>query len=232
MKQHIIDELRPEEPDVDPTWASATMLAILQGRGHDVTTTAGGRSRVARWALVAATVAALVGGVFVARDHLPREEVRPAGPVSQTPEQTTAVPTTSPSPTYPHPQKPLKTYVPAPGDPTTHELRITILDRGIAYDPRTCTVLTPYYLIGFSGPSRNYENVPIGDSISIPDQAEARSDGTCASTLTVTLPYRPRYQTGVGREGKGIYDPEVDPDPTEIVTSGDSQDVTIVNYKQ
>jgi hypothetical protein len=198
-------------------------------RGAEVTTGAGGS--VVRFALVAAAVAVLASGAIIAQSHVPQDDVRPAGPALQTSLPTTPAPTT-PAPTYPHPQKPLKTYVPAPGDPKTHELRIAILDKGLAYDPSTCTVLAPYYRISFTGPSRNYEGVPVGDVFSIPSQAEARSDGTCAAVMTVTLPYRPLYQTGVGAEGKGIYDPKVDPGPTAIVTRGDAQDVTVINYLQ
>jgi hypothetical protein len=111
-------------------------------------------------------------------------------------------------------------------------LRITILDKGLAYDPSNCAALTDYGFIAFSGPSRHLENTPIGESLPLPAQAEVRSDGTCAATMTVTLPYRPRYQTGVNPGFKGIYDPEVDPEETKIVMRGDSQDVVIVNYHQ
>jgi len=226
MKSHIIDQLRPEAPDLDPTWESTTLRAILEERDSHATATAVGGTRLVRLAVVAATVAALAGGVIVARNHLPQDDVRPAAPASKTPVQTAA-----PAPTVNAP-KAEKTYVPAPDDPKTHEFRITILDKGKSYDPSTCVTLTPYEFLAFSGPTRNYENAPIGDTIALPAQAKARSDGTCAATLTVTLPYKPSYRAGTGREGKGISSPATDPAETKIVTRGDSQDVTVVNYRR
>lgn len=225
MKSHIIDELRPEAPNLDPTWESTTMREILEMRGTDVTATAGGSNRLVRLTLVAATVAALAGGVLLAKDHLPQDDVRPAAPASKTPASTT-----TPAPTVNTP-KPEKTYVPASGDPKTHELRITILDKGHSYDPSTCAALTPYEFLAFSGPTRNYENAPVGDTVPLPAQAEARSDGTCEATLTVTLPYKPTYRAGTGREGKGISSPATDPAETTIITESNPQDVTIINYR-
>jgi hypothetical protein len=102
MKSHIIDELRPEAPDLDLTWESTTMRAIVEDRGPRTTMTQTGRANtLRRWALAIAVVAVLVGGVVVARDHLPQSDVRPAGPAVQTPVLTTSTPTPAPTPTYP-----------------------------------------------------------------------------------------------------------------------------------
>jgi hypothetical protein len=82
VSTHIIDELRPELPEIDPEWETQTVRAILSNRAGTGTMTPKpkGPRQLVRTALVAATVAAIVGGIFVARNHLPPSDVRPAGP--------------------------------------------------------------------------------------------------------------------------------------------------------
>ena len=81
MSKHIIDALRPELPEVDPRWDETTMRAILDGP----TGSAGSPRRARRrrlWdvVLAAAAVAAIIGGIVLARHALPRDDVRPAEP--------------------------------------------------------------------------------------------------------------------------------------------------------
>lgn len=227
MKPSLIDALRPEVAQVDPDWAEASLRAIVRGR--ELTPRRSARvARLGRLAVVAATVGVIAGGTVAGRHYLPDDHDNPARPAGLPPATRTS-PTPSTVPTQP--RKVEKTYVPAAGDPKTHELRVTIVDDGRAYDPRTCVASTNSGFLGFAGPSRHYESTPVGDDVPIPARASAAADGTCRVTVVVTLPYRPRYTAGVGQIGKGIRNPD-DPDPTEIVTRGTSQDVTIVNYRQ
>jgi hypothetical protein len=85
VRSHIVDQLRPAAPEIDPSWEAETRRAILENRTRSGTPTAerGRKRRLGRLALVAAAVAALVGGVIVAREHVPRSDVRPAGPVDR-----------------------------------------------------------------------------------------------------------------------------------------------------
>lgn len=85
MSSHIIDGLRPESPEIDPVWEQETLRAIIAGRGDaTVPSRFGARGRLARTAWVAAAIVVLIGGLVVARSHLPADDVRPAGPVPDT----------------------------------------------------------------------------------------------------------------------------------------------------
>lgn len=79
MSSHIIDGLRPEIPEIDPVWEQQTLQTILAGRGDTASPNRFGT--LGRLAAVAAAVVVLVGGLVVARNHLPGSDVRPAGPV-------------------------------------------------------------------------------------------------------------------------------------------------------
>lgn len=84
MKTHLIDELRPGAPDIDPVWQAETMRAILEDRGLDAALATRSKAhRLVRLALIAAAAAVLVGGAIVARSLLPADDVRPAGPVQE-----------------------------------------------------------------------------------------------------------------------------------------------------
>ncbi|VXB02723.1 hypothetical protein [Aeromicrobium sp. 9AM] len=225
MRSHIIDELRPVLPDIDPEWESETRRAILAA----ARVTRSRNRRLLRLASAAAVVAALAGGAVFARNTLPSDDVRPAGPASKAPAQT---PKTSETPKVT--PRPEKTYVPAPGDPKTHELNITIRDKGISYTPGTCAAIrgaTDYQdFLAFSGPDKQYENRPLKDGeFTIPKQGTRLADGTCEAKLTVTLTYAPRYRAGIAREGHGISGPD-DAGETLITTKGDPQDVVVLNY--
>ena len=227
MRSHIIDELRPEVPDIDPTWESETRQAIRDSAAA----TRSGSHRLVRLAAVAAVVATLAGGAVVARNTLPSDEVRPAGPAGPASEAPSPTPKISVTPTkIPLPEK---TYVPAPGDPKTHEMNVTIRDRGISYTPGTCAAIrgdTDFQdTLGFIGPDAQYERRPLGDEFPIPRQATRLADGTCEAKMTVTVPYAPRYGAGIAREGHGIAGPD-DAGETQITTKGDSQDVVVLNY--
>lgn len=225
MRSHIIDELRPMVPDIDPTWEAETRRAILDATPATRSTT----HRLLRLASVAAVVAALAGGAVVARNALPSDDVRPSGPAGPAsaapPLKTSATPTRTPQPE--------KTYVPAPGDPKTHELNVIIRDKGISYTPGTCVAIradTDFQdRLVFIGPDAQYERRPLGDEFPIPRQATRLADGTCEAKLTVTIPYAPTYGAGIVREGKGIAGPD-DPGETQITTQGDAQDVVVINY--
>lgn len=87
MKVHIIDELRPGIPDIDPGWEAETVRVILAGRGREVALAEERKSRrPTQFVLAAATVAVIIGGAFAAREMLPPSEVRPAGPVQRSPD--------------------------------------------------------------------------------------------------------------------------------------------------
>jgi hypothetical protein len=85
VRTHIIDQLRPEPPDIDPAWESETLRAILLQRNRDVALPKGrsGRHRVVQAICIAAALVAIIGGVVVARDRLPSSDLRPAGPASE-----------------------------------------------------------------------------------------------------------------------------------------------------
>ncbi|KAA1397524.1 hypothetical protein [Aeromicrobium ginsengisoli] len=229
MRSHIIDELRPVVPDLPPTWESETRRAILDSARATRSTP----HRLLLLASAAAVVAALAGGAVFARNSLSSNDTRPVGPASQGPPST---PTTTPrtqETTGPTP-RPERTYVPAPGDPKTHELNVTIRDKGISYTPGTCAAIrgnTDFQdRLGFSGPDKQYENRPLKDAeFTIPKQGTRLADGTCEATLTVTIPYAPRYRAGISREGHGISGPD-DAGETLIAAKGDSQDVVVMNY--
>lgn len=89
MRAHIIDELRPEDPQIDPAWRAETVRAILDRGTRDpgVLVHSTRRAWLGRAAVVAAAVTVLIGGVVVARDRLPADDVRPAAPVSTTKDQ-------------------------------------------------------------------------------------------------------------------------------------------------
>ena len=86
MRSQIIDELRPTDPEIDPTWEVETMRSILEngGRETSIATRPVWQGRVAGLVLVAATIAVIVGGLVVARQHLPADDIRPAKPVQKT----------------------------------------------------------------------------------------------------------------------------------------------------
>ena len=140
---------------------------------------------------------------------------------------------TTPTPTHDAP-KPEKTYVRAPGDPKTHVLTIIIRDKGRSYAPRTCVALAAGEAsdeLGFSGPSKHYENAPLKHGeFPIPRQGRLLPDGRCEATITVTLPYRPRYTFGIAQEGQGIPGPEDPHGDTKIATKGGAQNVVLINY--
>jgi hypothetical protein len=158
-------------------------------------------------------------------DTSPRTEATAA------PSATTATPTPTPTPVVP---KPEKTYVRAPGDPRKHVVTIIIRDKGRSYVPHTCVALAGEDfadVLAFSGPSRHYENAPLKHSeFAIPRQGRSLPDGRCEATMTVTLPYRPRYTVGIAQDGQGIPGPEDPHGDTTIVTRRGAQDVVLINY--
>lgn len=80
MNTHIIDALRPEPPALDPDWEAETVRAILEDRTGAAKNTTDRRGRLTSVALIAAAVVVLIGGVVVARNALPSDDVRPAKP--------------------------------------------------------------------------------------------------------------------------------------------------------
>jgi hypothetical protein len=150
--------------------------------------------------------------------------------------EVTATPSTStPSATTPSPTpKPLKTYVPAPGDPKTHVVTVIIRDKGRSYTPGTCVAsrtVDTSDVLAFSGPTRHFENAPLKNSeFPIARHGRRLSDGTCEATMTVTVPYAPRYTVGIAQEGGGIPGPDDPNGDTKIVTKGNSQNVVLINY--
>lgn len=81
MRAHIIDELRPVAPDIDPGWEAQTMREILEDsrRGGELTVKRR-RHKSAQFLLAVVAVGVILGGLVVARDLLPGREVGPAGP--------------------------------------------------------------------------------------------------------------------------------------------------------
>jgi hypothetical protein len=130
--------------------------------------------------------------------------------------------------------KPQNTYVPAAGDPKTHVVTIIIRDKGRSYAPRTCVAVAGRDFsdeLGFSGPSKHYENAPLKHGeFPIPRQGRSLPDGRCEATMTVTLPYRPRYTVGIAQDGQGIPGPEDPNGDTKIATKGGTQVVVLLNY--
>ena len=85
MNTHIVDALRPELPNLDPVWEAETVRAILEDRtgGGSPTTDRSGRRRLLDVSLIAAAVVAIIGGVVVARNSLPTDDLRPAKPAQE-----------------------------------------------------------------------------------------------------------------------------------------------------
>jgi hypothetical protein len=83
MSTHIIEQLRSHLAEID---RNERRRPSRPSFGKDTTTRRPGQKRrwgtTARFVLVAASVAPLVGGTLVARERMPRSDVRPAGPVS------------------------------------------------------------------------------------------------------------------------------------------------------
>lgn len=126
---------------------------------------------------------------------------------------------------------------------TRHELRVTIRDVPAPNDPDAADAYEVRSAGGCSaivwGPdsrqlgelvvsaSRANDDLRILETFRLPDSARLSRDGTCEATLTISLPYAPRYVLGVGIEGRGIA-PENAPEPPKVLTEGDSQDVVVV----
>ena len=128
---------------------------------------------------------------------------------------------------------PEQTYVPRPGDPRTHVLRLTIRDvAGVdayATDREGCPVLGPANLppqVYVAGPDTK-EPTATFTTVDVPRDAEPIM-GACEAHLTITVPYAPRYTIGIASEGQGISQPD-GPPPSWIITKGASQEVTLVS---
>lgn len=102
------------------------------------------------------------------------------------------------------------TYVRAPGDPKRATLAVTIVDEaGWMYDPATgCGDGSDVGrgFVALSGPTRTYAWAPLGDEVWLPESGTATPEGHCTVSATMTVPFAPRYDIGVGFEGKGIAD--------------------------
>ncbi|RYJ00247.1 MAG: hypothetical protein EON52_24060, partial [Actinomycetales bacterium] len=149
-------------------------------------------------------------------------DATPTAPETSAGASATPAPSAAPSPE--------DTYVPAPGDPKTHTLRITILDKGISYDPSTCRALRTGAAadrLALAAPDAKFESRPIDPESAIPAQGERLADGRCSATVTVKVRYAPRYTGGIAREGKGMTTPD-DPQGTDVVTRGSVQDVDLL----
>lgn len=86
-------------------------------------------------------------------------------------------------------------------------------------------------MLAFSGPTRHYEDAPLEHAeFPIPRQARSLPDGRCEATITVTVPYRPRYTVGIAQDGQGIPGPEDPNRDTKFVTKGAKQEVVLINY--
>lgn len=133
--------------------------------------------------------------------------------------------------------RPEKTYVPAPGDPKTHRLRVTIRDKGRSYSPGTCHAINDPGSDGalmsdslvVTGPDEKSEASQLGEA-AIPTQARSLPDGTCEAEMMITVPYAPRYRAGIAVVGDGIYDPKTDPQGTRFVPDGSLQSIVVRNY--
>lgn len=73
---HIVEELRPLPPQVDPEWEEQTLETILARRDSDWGEVANRWRRPARILFVAAAVAAIIGSAFAARGLLPSDDRR------------------------------------------------------------------------------------------------------------------------------------------------------------
>ncbi len=141
-------------------------------------------------------------------------------------ERTSAATTPAPAPE--------KTYVPAPGDPTTHTFDVTIHDvlpldaYEVAGGKCSADSVAPEFpsTLTFSGPSKHLDEVPLDEEFPIPKTARLLADGSCEATMSVTVPYRPRYRAGVAIEGRGIANPD-DPINDLVNTEDDSQAITV-----
>jgi hypothetical protein len=145
-----------------------------------------------------------------------------------------AKPTESPSTTASTPTpEPAATYVPRAGDPKTHVLHVRILDfAGIdAYKQsgRKCELLygRHWAVLVIAGPTAEVDSTPLKE-LDIPATAEPGEAGACVATLTVTVPYAPRYRLGIAHEGHGIAN-GYEPEEPWITTRGSSQKVTVVS---
>lgn len=133
--------------------------------------------------------------------------------------------------------RPVKTYVPAPGDPKTHQLHVTIRDKGRSYKPGTCHAINYPGSDGalqsdslvVTGPDEKSEASQLGEA-PIPTQARSLPDGTCEAKMTITVRYAPRYRAGIAVVGDGIYDPKTDPQGTRFVTKGSPQSIVVRNF--
>lgn len=154
---------------------------------------------------------------------------------TRAPRETVATPVAIETTTATEPAAPEETYVPAPGDPKSHDFDVTIhdvlpLDAYRAEGGQCVTSAVPEgpHKLTFIGPSRNFERRPLDKDFAIPETARLLSDGSCESHLTVTVTYKPHYAAGVAMEGRGIPS-ATDPGETEVVTQGDSQAITVLN---
>jgi hypothetical protein len=72
VSAHIIDELLPVAPDIDPAWEARTMRAILGDSRRAGEPAVGRRRRTSAQLLLAvAAVVAIIGGLVAVRDVLP-----------------------------------------------------------------------------------------------------------------------------------------------------------------
>lgn len=128
----------------------------------------------------------------------------------------------------------VKTYVPAPGDPTKHIFHVTIRDEPpldaykAASDGKCVTVApkqSPSRLL-VAGPDREVEDKILAGS-DLPTSARLLSDGSCESKVAITVPYTPHYTVAIIIEGRGIQGP-TDPPDTNVTTKGSEQDITVL----
>ncbi len=136
---------------------------------------------------------------------------------------------------YPtRPAAAVETYVASPGDPKTHILHVTLhdvlpLDVYKPMDGRCITTsgrdVYPYELT-VDGPDEEYEFRPLEAKV-IPVAATLLPDGTCQATMTIKVPYAPRYKAGVGMAEHGATNKE--PNPERVwTTNGSSQKITVL----
>lgn len=178
--------------------------------------------------LIALAAAVLAG--CSAESSKPRTSESMSEPiaVSATPAPQASATESEPTP------RPQKTYIPAWGDPKTHDFTVTIHDvlpldaYRVAGGQCVSTAYPggPHQLV-FSGPSRHLEDRPLDKSFPMPVTAQLYADGTCVSKLEVTVPYKPRYTAGIAMEGRGIALPTA-PKNEPIITQGDSQEITVL----
>jgi len=130
---------------------------------------------------------------------------------SATPQtEVTTAPTTGATTTPSAEPSPEATYVPEPGDPKKKSLDVTIIDEARwVYDPATgCGDGSDFgpAFVAVSGPTREYDWAPRGDDVVLDSSATLTTDENCTTTVSMTVPFAPRYRVGVGFEGKGISD--------------------------